>query len=98
MYRAKMLIGMQDTNVGIVYEQASISGHMPRTRNHLSLTVGGLRDGGYVLSFQVILNLANLLATPNPAFTESCSPVISQLVQRGPVACVIIFEFDVTPN
>lgn len=79
-------------------EQASIPGHIPRRRDHSSLAVGGLRNRGYVLALEVILDLANLLATLDPPLPVSCSPVISQLVQRGPVACVIIFEFDITTN
>lgn len=63
----------------------------------LSLKLG-LRQVGNVLALQVVLKLADLLATLNPAFAVRLTSLVSQLVQSGPVGCMVVAEFDITTH
>ena len=58
----------------------------------------GLRQAGNVRTLQVVLELADLLAALNPAFTVSLTSLISQLVQGGPVRRMVVAEFDITAH
>ena len=58
----------------------------------------GLGQVGNVLALQVVLKLADLLATLNPAFTVRLTALFSQLVQSMPVGCMVVAEFDITTH
>lgn len=71
--------------------------------SHSSLFAGlglnlGLRQARDVLALQVVLELADLLTTLNPAFTVSLTSLVSQLVQSRPVGCMVVAEFDITTH
>ena len=57
-----------------------------------------LRQARNVLALQVVLKLADLLTTLNPAFTVSLTSLVSQLVQSRPVGCMVVAEFDITTH
>lgn len=57
-----------------------------------------LRQAGNILALQVVLELADLLTTLNPALTVSLTSLVSQLVQSRPVGCMVVAEFDITTH
>jgi hypothetical protein len=58
----------------------------------------GLRQARDVFTLQVVLELADQLATLNPAFTVSLTALFSQLVQCRPIGCMIVAELDITTH
>lgn len=57
-----------------------------------------LRRAGNILALEVVLKLANLLATLNPTLTLGFTALFSQLVQSGPVDKVVVLKLHITAN
>lgn len=60
-----------------------------------SLALGHARD---VLSLEVVLELADLLATLDPALSNQLTALFGQFVQSGPVDGVVVAELNVTTH
>lgn len=57
-----------------------------------------LRRAGNILALEVVLKLANLLATLNPTLTLGFTALFSQLVQGGPVDEVVVLKLHITAD
>lgn len=60
-----------------------------------SLGLGHARD---VFSLEVVLELADLLATLDPALANQLTTLFGQLIQSGPVDRVVVAELNITTH